>query len=70
MLRFAVHDAPESVSTMLRNMQIWPNLYDTFAEARAAIDEYVRWYNEERIHSALNYQTPKETAAKITLKAA
>jgi len=52
------------------NREIWPNFYDTFSEARAAIDEYVRWYNEERIHSALDYQTPKEAAAKITLNVA
>jgi transposase InsO family protein len=36
-----------------------------------AVDEYVRYYNEERIHSALDYATPAEIAARsITQKAA
>ncbi|NLH47714.1 MAG: transposase, partial [Myxococcales bacterium] len=35
------------------------------------IDQYVRWYNEKRIHSALGYRTPNEVeAAYLTLKAA
>ncbi|PKN21813.1 MAG: hypothetical protein CVU65_16165 [Deltaproteobacteria bacterium HGW-Deltaproteobacteria-22] len=60
----------ERIMRTIKEEEIWPNLYDTFSEARSAINEYVRWYNEERIHSALDYQTPKEAAAKITLKAA
>ena len=61
----------ERIMRTIKEEEIWPNLYDTFSEARAAIDEYVRYYNEERIHSALDYQTPKEIAAeKMTLKAA
>lgn len=30
------------------------------ADARAQIDEYVRYYNEHRLHSAIYYLTPKE----------
>ncbi|MCZ7585715.1 MAG: integrase core domain-containing protein [Deltaproteobacteria bacterium] len=30
------------------------------SEAHGALDAYVRWYNEERIHSALDYRTPSE----------
>ena len=61
----------ERIMRTIKEEEVWPNLYDSFSEARAAIDEYIRWYNEERIHAALNYQTPKETAARmITLKAA
>ena len=32
--------------------------FDDLAEARAAIAEIVRWYNEERLHSALHFLRP------------
>lgn len=34
--------------------------YGSVQEARACIDEYVRFYNERRLHQHLHYQTPKE----------
>ncbi|MHC4517499.1 MAG: integrase core domain-containing protein [Planctomycetota bacterium] len=37
--------------------------WDTLCEARAAIEAYVRCYNEQRIHSALAYQTLSDVAA-------
>ena len=43
--------------------EIWPNLYDTVSEARACIEAYVNYYNDERIHSALGYRTSNEVAA-------
>ena len=55
----------------VKEEEIWPNAYDTFLEAHAAIDDYVRYYNSERIHSALGYRTPNEMEAQaITLNAA
>ena len=41
-------------------------------QARAAIIEYVRWYNAERLHSTLCYETPNsfENRAKLTLSQA
>jgi len=55
----------------IKEEEIWGTEYDSFAEAHAAIDAYVRYYNEERIHSALDYQTPSEiAAAHVTLAAA
>jgi transposase InsO family protein len=32
----------------------------TIAEARAAIFEWVNWYNRRRLHSSLGYITPEE----------
>jgi len=32
--------------------------FDTVAEAQAWVDRFVRWYNEEHRHSALNWITP------------
>ena len=55
----------------IKEEEIWPNAYDTFFEAHKAIDEYVKYYNERRIHSAIGYRTPNEEEARhITLNAA
>jgi len=34
--------------------------YETVAEARAGIAAFIKYYNEERPHQALNYKTPDE----------
>jgi putative transposase len=47
----------------IKEEELWLNLYDTFAEAHRAVDEYISYYNQERIHSALKYATPNEMAA-------
>lgn len=55
----------------VKEEEIWPNLYDSLSEARAAMEDYINYYNEQRIHSALGYQTPSEfAAAHNTLAAA
>jgi putative transposase len=53
----------ERVIRTVKEEEIWPTVYDTFSEAHLAIERYVQYYNTERIHSALDYQTPKEIAA-------
>lgn len=61
----------ERVMRTIKEEEIWVNSYDTWSEAHAAIESYVNYYNTERIHSALDYQTPHEVeAAHFTLKAA
>jgi len=60
----------ERIIRTVKEEEIWLNLYDTFSEAHAAIDAYVRYYNEERIHAALGYSTPKEVAAAHVTHAA
>lgn len=34
--------------------------FDSFEEARQRIDTWMRWYNEERPHQALRYQSPQQ----------
>jgi putative transposase len=34
--------------------------FDTYAEAYEAVDQYIRFYNERRLHSSLNYLPPQE----------
>ena len=53
----------ERVIRTVKEEEIWPNVYDTISEAMAAIEAYVNYYNDERIHSALDYRTPNEVAA-------
>ena len=52
-------------------MPIDMNSYETFLEAHEAMERYIDYYNQERIHSALGYKTPNEVAASyVTQKAA
>ncbi len=60
----------ERVIRTIKEEEIWPNLWDTLDEAREAIETYVTYYNEQRIHSALEYQTPNEVAAAFITRAA
>ena len=36
----------------------WCRTYQTVAEAKKRLGEYFRFYNEERLHEALDYRTP------------
>jgi putative transposase len=56
----------ERVIRTVKEEEIWPTVYDSFSEARLAMERYVRYYNTERIHSALGYRTPNEIAATYT----
>jgi putative transposase len=60
----------ERLFRTVKEEEIWPNEYESFAEAHKAIEDYVRYYNEERVHSALDYQTPNEAAAAFNTLAA
>jgi putative transposase len=42
----------------LKYEEVYLHAYDSVDEARAAIRRYVRFYNEERSHTALGQQTP------------
>lgn len=61
----------ERVIRTIKEEEIWLNSYDSWSEAHAAIESYLKHYNTERIHSALDYRTPIEAeAACLTIKAA
>ena len=61
----------ERVIRTVKEEEIWPNMYDTVWEASAAVGDYINYYNQERLHSALDYKTPNQiTAAYNTLVAA
>jgi putative transposase len=42
----------------LKYEEVYLHAYENMAEARAGIDRYFGFYNDERPHQALGYQTP------------
>jgi len=44
----------------LKHEEIYLNDYDDEAELRTGIEQYVQFYNNERPHQSLNYQTPAQ----------
>ena len=39
---------------------LYRHRYESVAEAKASIKEYVSWYNNQRLHQSLGYKTPSE----------
>ncbi len=75
--QYTGYDAPddnayvERVIRTIKEEEVWLNSYETFLEAHEAMERYIDYYNQERIHSALGYKTPNEVAASyVTQKAA
>ena len=61
----------ERVIRTVKEEEIWLNIYDTVWEASVAVEAYINYYNQQRLHSALDYKTPKEVSAAFnTLVAA
>ncbi|GMA58943.1 hypothetical protein GCM10025858_34460 [Alicyclobacillus sacchari] len=44
----------------LKEEEVWLQEYSSFAEAKAAIESYIHFYNTDRPHSALGYRSPLE----------
>jgi transposase InsO family protein len=42
--------------------------FATHAEARAAVFEWINWYNHERLHTSLQMQSPHEFEQTLTGK--
>ena len=52
-------------ATLKTELRIRRARWRTRAEARAAILEYLRWYNDERLHSSIDYRSPAEYEAEV-----
>ncbi len=50
----------ERVIRTIKEEEIWSSDYDSLSEARDAISDYASYYNQERLHSSLDYRTPNE----------
>lgn len=42
--------------------------FKSYLETHAIIQDYINWYNYERLHSTLDYKTPAEKELEITIK--
>jgi putative transposase len=47
----------------LKEECVWQHNFADFAEARAAITQWIHWYNTERPHQALGYRSPRQFRA-------
>ncbi|HNP28726.1 MAG TPA: integrase core domain-containing protein [Nitrospirales bacterium] len=39
---------------------VWQHDFEGFEDGRQTITRWMRWYNEERPHQALGYQSPRQ----------
>jgi transposase InsO family protein len=53
------HGWPISESNVYKHW-VYLHEYQTVAEAKKRLGEYFCFYNEERLHEALDYRTPSE----------
>lgn len=63
----------ERIFLSLKTEEVWPNDYEHFAQAHAAVAAWIDDYNSERAHQSLKYRTPHEVrreALESTLSAA
>lgn len=55
----------EATFKVFKTEFVYPNTFDTLEQLNLELFDYVNWYNNIRIHSSLNYLTPKEYKAKL-----
>jgi putative transposase len=48
----------------LKEECVWQQCFHNFAEAKAAIRQWIEWYNVGRPHQALGYKSPREYRAQ------
>jgi transposase InsO family protein len=59
----------ESFFAGLKNERLHAFRFDSRAEAAAEIEDYIRYYNHERPHGTLDYDTPATRRAQLTTAA-
>jgi len=50
----------ESLNKTIKNEEVWINEYETFEQAYSWIQQFVKIYNEKRLHSSIGYVPPNE----------
>lgn len=50
----------ESFHRLLEDDRLGSAEFETYAEAYETVDQYMKWYNQERIHSSIHYLSPAE----------
>lgn len=54
----------------LKYEEVYLHDYETPRQARSGIADYLRFYNDRRVHQALGYRTPAEVYAEREVAAA
>jgi putative transposase len=49
----------------LKEECIWQHSFHNFAEAKAAVRQWIEWYNVGRPHQSLGYRSPREYRAQL-----
>ena len=50
----------ESMNRLLKKELVYRNHYTTIEQLRHDLNDYVWWFNNQRLHSTLGYRSPKE----------
>ena len=50
----------ESTDRLLKKELIYRNRYTSLEQLRSDLNDYVWWFNNQRLHSTLEYRSPKE----------
>lgn len=50
----------ERIFLSLKQEEVWPQDYASFAEALASVSSWIADYNRQRPHQSLKYRTPEE----------
>jgi putative transposase len=54
----------------LKEECVWQHVFQSFDDARRIIRYWMRWYNEERPHQVLGYQSPVQYRAQQSIRVA
>jgi hypothetical protein len=54
----------ESFYASYKTEEVYRNWYQTFEEAKGGWEDYIGWYNTQRLHQSLGYKTPAQVAPK------
>ena len=58
----------ESLNKTIKNEEVWINEYETFEQAFEAIANFVKKYNERRLHSSIGYMPPMEFEQQLNME--
>ena len=55
----------ESCFGSLKTERVYGAKYQTTAQAKADVLDWLRWYNTERLHSTIGYRSPNDFEAAL-----
>jgi putative transposase len=58
----------ESFYASYKTEEVYRNWYQTFEEAKQGWEDYIGWYNTQRLHQSLGYKTPAQAAPKPVIE--